>query len=52
MRTKVLETCPYCASGCQLYLIVEDGKVIKAEPADGRTNQKHYVLKDIMDGII
>ena len=45
MRTKVLETCPYCASGCQLYLIVEDGKVIKAEPADGRTNQKTLCLK-------
>ena len=45
MRTKVLETCPYCASGCQLYLIVEDGKVVKAEPADGRTNEKKLCLK-------
>jgi formate dehydrogenase major subunit len=42
---KVLTVCPYCASGCKLYLLVEDGKVIGAEGADGYTNQGELCLK-------
>lgn len=42
---KVLTVCPYCASGCKLYLMVEDGKVIGAEGANGYTNQGELCLK-------
>lgn len=42
---KVLTVCPYCASGCKLYLMVEDGKVVGAEGADGYTNQGELCLK-------
>ncbi|AFA47611.1 formate dehydrogenase subunit alpha [Acetobacterium woodii] len=45
MKKKVLTTCPYCGSGCQLYLNVEDGKIVSATPADGRTNQETLCLK-------
>ncbi len=39
MENRVLTVCPYCGAGCKLYLIVEDGKIKKAEPANGRTNE-------------
>lgn len=42
---KVLTVCPYCASGCKLYLHVEDGKVVGAEGANGYTNQGELCLK-------
>lgn len=42
---KVLTVCPYCASGCKLYLMVEDGKVVGAEGANGYTNQGELCLK-------
>lgn len=42
---KVLTVCPYCASGCKLYLLVEDGKVVGAEGANGYTNQGELCLK-------
>lgn len=42
---KILTVCPYCASGCKLYLMVEDGKVVGAEGADGYTNQGELCLK-------
>ncbi len=45
MNTKVLTTCAYCGAGCQLYLNVQDGKVISAEPAMGRTNEGTLCLK-------
>ncbi|WP_020431722.1 hypothetical protein, partial [Paenibacillus riograndensis] len=45
MENKVLTVCPYCGSGCQLYLLVENGQVVGAEPADGRTNEGNLCLK-------
>ncbi|RRJ64665.1 formate dehydrogenase subunit alpha [Paenibacillus oralis] len=45
MGNKVLTVCPYCGSGCQLYLKVEDGQVVGAEPANGRTNEGKLCLK-------
>lgn len=42
---KVLTVCPYCASGCKLYLMVEDSKVVGAEGANGYTNQGELCLK-------
>ncbi|OKP70108.1 formate dehydrogenase subunit alpha [Paenibacillus sp. P3E] len=45
MGNKVLTVCPYCGSGCQLYLLVENGQVVGAEPADGRTNEGNLCLK-------
>ncbi|MTD41300.1 hypothetical protein GIX45_22330 [Erwinia sp. CPCC 100877] len=29
---KVITVCPYCASGCKMYQLVEEGKVVGAEP--------------------
>lgn len=45
MDKKVLTICPYCGAGCNLYLHVKDGKIIKAEPANGRTNEGSLCLK-------
>ncbi len=42
---KVLTVCPYCGSGCKLNLLVEGGKVIGAEGANGVTNQGQLCLK-------
>lgn len=45
MEKKVLTVCSYCGAGCQLYLVVEDGQIVRAEPANGRTNQNTLCLK-------
>ncbi|MDF2504625.1 formate dehydrogenase subunit alpha [Clostridium sp.] len=45
MGKKVLTVCPYCGSGCNLYLVVEDGKIVRAEPANGRNNEGKLCLK-------
>lgn len=42
---KVITVCPYCASGCKINLVVEDGKIIRAEGANGVTNQGELCLK-------
>lgn len=42
---KVITVCPYCASGCKINLLVEDGKVVGAEGANGVTNQGELCLK-------
>ncbi|EIS61499.1 molybdopterin-dependent oxidoreductase, partial [Yersinia pestis] len=42
---KILTVCPYCGSGCKLNLLVEDGEIVGAEPADGVTNQGALCLK-------
>lgn len=42
---KVLTVCPYCGSGCQLYLCVEDNRVVGAEPANGPINEGELCLK-------
>lgn len=45
MSKKVLTVCPYCGAGCRLHLIVENNKIIDAEPAPGRTNEGTLCLK-------
>lgn len=45
MEKKVLTVCPYCGAGCKLYLMVEDGEIKRAEPANGRTNEGNLCLK-------
>lgn len=45
MEQKVLTVCPYCGAGCQLYLVVDEDKIVRAEPADGRTNEGNLCLK-------
>ena len=30
---------PYCASGCKINLVVDNGKIVRAEAAQGKTNQ-------------
>lgn len=47
METKTLSVCPYCGAGCRLNLIAENGKVIRAEGVDGRTNQGELCLKGL-----
>ena len=36
---KVVTVCPYCASGCKINLVVDNGKIVRAEAAQGKTNQ-------------
>lgn len=45
MEEKVLTVCPYCGAGCQLNLVVEDGQIVRAEAANGRTNEGNLCLK-------
>lgn len=45
MAHKVLTVCPYCGSGCQIYLSVENGEILGAEPGPGRTNESELCLK-------
>lgn len=42
---KVTTVCPYCGAGCKLNLVVDNGKIIRAEGADGATNQGELCLK-------
>ncbi|YCH31480.1 formate dehydrogenase subunit alpha [Erwinia sp. D4-22] len=42
---KITTVCPYCASGCKLKLVVDEGKIIRAEAAMGKNNQGTLCLK-------
>ncbi|MCG8709113.1 formate dehydrogenase subunit alpha [Brenneria sp. 4F2] len=42
---KVITVCPYCGSGCKINLLVENGKVVGAEGANGHTNEGELCLK-------
>ncbi|HGH3373931.1 TPA: formate dehydrogenase subunit alpha [Kluyvera cryocrescens] len=42
---KITSVCPYCGAGCKLKLVVDNGKIIRAEAADGQTNQNELCLK-------
>ncbi len=44
---KVIEVCPYCASGCKINLQVENGRVVGAEGANGLTNEGELCLKGL-----
>lgn len=43
--SKVLTTCPHCATGCQYYAIVKDGKVVDVEAANGASNKNLLCVK-------
>lgn len=42
---RVRTTCPHCATGCQLNLIVKDQQIVNAEPADGPSNHGLLCVK-------
>jgi len=42
---KSIVVCPYCGTGCKLELLVENDRVVGAEPANGRTNEGQLCLK-------
>jgi len=42
---KVVTVCPYCASGCKIDLVVENGSIIRAESAQGKNNKGTLCLK-------
>lgn len=42
---KVRTTCPHCATGCQMDLIVRDNKIVGCEPADGESNHNTLCVK-------
>lgn len=41
----VITVCPYCASGCKISLVVDNGSIVRAESAGGKTNQGKLCLK-------
>ncbi len=43
--TKVLTTCPHCATGCQFYLIVRNNEIIDVEPYPGPANEGKLCVK-------
>ncbi len=45
MPEKVQTICPYCGGGCHIDLLVEDGRIVGAEGANGRTNEGMLCLK-------
>jgi len=45
MEKKILTVCPYCGAGCRLNLVVKNNKILRAEPANGRTNEGNLCLK-------
>lgn len=42
---KVRTTCPHCGTGCQMDLLVKNGKIVGAEPADGEANSNLLCVK-------
>ena len=45
VERKVLTTRPHCATGCQYYLVVKDGKVVDTEAANGPSNRGLLCVK-------
>lgn len=45
LMKKITSVCPYCGAGCKLKLVVDNNKIIRAEAADGVTNQNQLCLK-------
>ncbi|MFQ6370205.1 formate dehydrogenase subunit alpha [Shewanella sp. YIC-542] len=42
---KITTVCPYCGAGCKMKLVVDNGRILRAEAADGVTNQRELCLK-------
>lgn len=47
---KIASVCPYCGAGCKLNLVVKNNRIIRAEAADGVTNQGTLCLKGFYAG--
>jgi formate dehydrogenase major subunit len=47
MEKKTLTVCPYCGAGCHLNLVTENGRIVRAEGAQGRTNEGELCLKGL-----
>lgn len=45
IEKKVLTTCPHCATGCQYYLLVKDGKIVDTQAAVGPSNKGLLCVK-------
>ncbi len=45
---KVVTVCPYCASGCKINLVVDNGKIVRAEAAQGKTNRGYPVSEGLL----
>ena len=45
---KVVTVCPYCASGCKIHLVVDNGKIVRAEGRAGKTNPRHAVSEGVL----
>ncbi|MBP3856015.1 MAG: formate dehydrogenase subunit alpha [Ruminiclostridium sp.] len=43
--TRVRTTCPHCATGCQLDLVVKNNRIVNVEAADGPSNHKRLCVK-------
>ncbi|MBR4702340.1 MAG: formate dehydrogenase subunit alpha [Oscillospiraceae bacterium] len=43
--TRVRTTCPHCATGCQLDLLVKDGRIVDTQAADGPSNHGLLCVK-------
>jgi len=42
---KVLTTCPHCATGCQMYLVIKNKEIVDVLPADGPSNKGLLCVK-------
>ncbi len=42
---RVRTTCPHCATGCQMDLVVREGRIMHVEPADGPSNHGRLCVK-------
>lgn len=45
VEKRVRTTCPHCATGCQMDLIIKDGKIVDVEAADGPSNKGLLCVK-------
>ncbi len=45
VEKKVLTTCPHCATGCQYYLVIKDGKIVDTEAYNGPSNKGLLCVK-------
>ena len=42
---KVRTTCPHCATGCQMDLVVKNNRIVDCEAADGPSNHRRLCVK-------
>ena len=49
---KVVTVCPYCASGCKINLVVDNGKIVRAEAAQGKTLRTRLDRYPVSEGLL